>query len=195
MGKSSEQHLQMRDDEVNGVPMYNSAPKDNLPTKKSIYNIHEDYLRLMDEIEQAEGELSEDLDKRLTINKAELETKSVSYGYVIRQFDAEVEQISKEIERLSKLSAAKTKAQQGLKDRIKDAMLAHGITKIQQNNLTLSFRKSEQLIIDQGAHIPIEYISTKETEVVDKAGIKAAVKAGAEFIGIFIQENQNLQIK
>lgn len=27
MGKSSEQHLQMRDDEVNGVPMYNSAPK------------------------------------------------------------------------------------------------------------------------------------------------------------------------
>lgn len=28
MGKSSEQHLQMRDDEVNGVPMYNSAPKE-----------------------------------------------------------------------------------------------------------------------------------------------------------------------
>lgn len=168
---------------------------ETLPAKKSIYNIQEDYLRLMDEIEQAEGELSEELENRLTINQAELETKSVSYGYVIRQFDAEVDQINKEIERLTKLSSAKQKAQQGLKDRIKDAMLAHGITKIQQNNLTLSFRKSEQLIIDQGAHIPVEYISTKETEVIDKAGIKAAVKAGVEFTGIFIQENQNLQIK
>lgn len=168
---------------------------ETLPTKKSIYNIQEDYLRLMDEIEQAEGELTPELEQRLTINQVELETKSVGYGYVIRQFDAEVDQIDKEIERLSKLSSAKRKAQDGLKERIKDAMLRYGITKIQQNNLTLSFRKSEALFIDQGAHIPVEFITTKETEVVDKKGIKEAIKAGQEFVGIFIQENNNLQIK
>lgn len=194
MGHSSEQFMEIQEQD-GGIPMYNQAPKSALPAKKSIYNIQEDYLRLMDEIEQAEGELTPELEQRLTINQVELETKSVSYGYVIRQFDAEVDQINKEIERLSKLASVKTKAQQDLKERIKDAMLRYGITKIQQNNLTLSFRKSEALFIDQGAHIPVQFISTKETEVVDKKGIKEAIKSGQEFTGIFIQENQNLQIK
>lgn len=165
------------------------------PVKKSIYNIREDYMRLMDEIEANEGELTEDTESRLTITRDELEEKCVSYGYVMRQFDFEISQINEEISRLSKIATQKAKIKENLKIRISDAMLGFNILKVQKNNLTISFRKSSVLIIDQGAHIPVEYIATKEVETIDKKALKEAIQGGQEFLGIFIQENQNLQIK
>lgn len=185
MSKSKEVFMDMREE----------PSVDYIPVKKSIYNIQFDYLRLMEEIEANEGELTPETEAQLTINRDELEEKVVSYGYVIKQFDFEIEQIKAEMERLSKISAAKEKIQLGLKVRISEAMMGFKIFKVQKNNLTLSFHKSEQLIIDEGASIPVDYIKTKEVEIIDKAGLKAAIKSGQEFLGIFIHENQNLQIK
>lgn len=173
----------------------NEAP-DYAPAKKSIYNISGDYLRLMDEIENNEGELTEDTESRLAITIEELETKAVSYGYCIRQFDFEIEQIAAETARLSKIMVRKSKIQAELKKRISEAMLCFNITKVQQNNLTLSFLKSEQLHIDEDAKIPKKYLKSKIVESIDKAGLKADTKSGAIKVdGIFIVENQNLQIK
>jgi hypothetical protein len=164
--------------------------------KKSIYNIQGDYLRLMDEIENNEGELTDDTENRLAITQEQLEEKAVSYGYCIRQFDFEIEQIAAEQARLSKIMIRKSKIQTELKKRISEAMLCFNITKVQQNNLTLSFLKSEQLHIDDDAKIPKKYLKSKIVESVDKAGLKADTKSGAIKVeGIFIVENQNLQIK
>jgi len=149
----------------------------------------------MDEIENNDGELTPDTEKQLAITLEELEDKVVSYGYIIRQFDFELEQIKEEKNRLDKIALAKTKIQAELKQRITDAMLHFQILKVQKNNLTLSFRRSEQLVIDEGAYVPPAYIKTKEVETVDKTALKEAVKNGLELTGIYIHENQNLQIK
>lgn len=164
--------------------------------KKSIYNIQGDYLRLMDAIEANEGELTKETEAELAITIEKLEEKAVSYGYCIRQFDFEIAQIVAEQERLNKIMIRKSKIKEVLKTRISEAMLHFNITKVQQNNLTLSFLKSEQLHIDEDAKIPKKYIKVKVTESIDKAGLKADTKSGAIKVeGIFIVENQNLQIK
>lgn len=185
MVKTKEMAMEMNHAEETGLQ----------PIKKTIYNIKNDYLVLMAEIEANEGELTPENEVALTINREQLEEKAVNYGYVMRQYDFEVDQIKAEIDRLSKLMSAKTKIQQNLKDRISEAMLTFGVIKIQQNNLALSFRRSEALVIDEGAFVPPEYIHTKEVETVDKKALKEAIKEGKEFTGIFIHENQNLQIK
>lgn len=186
MSQSKEMFMQMREAE---------ATESNIPVRRSIYNIGIDYLRLMDEIESNEGELTPEMEERLTINKAELETKAVGYGYVIRQFDDDLASIKNEIERLQRLAKSKEKAQDRLTETIKDAMLKYDITKIQQNNLTLSFRKSEKLIIEKTENIPAAYKSYQTVEKIDNAKLKADVKGGFVFDGISIQENQNLQIR
>lgn len=163
--------------------------------KKSIYNIQQEYLDLMAEIEYYEGDLTPELAERLSINKEELETKSVNYGYVIRDNDFTVAQIDAEIERLTKIKKAKENATERLKITIADAMKAHGIEKVTNNNLTLSFRKSKVLVIEEGAKIPKKFIKKKITETADKTELKKAIEAGKTFLGIRIQENQNLQIK
>lgn len=163
--------------------------------KKSIYNIQNDHLILMQQIEDLEGLITPEIGEQLAINEKELQEKAVSYGYVIRQYDFEIDQISAEIARLSAISASKAKIKEELKSRISEAMLKFNIIKIDQSNLKLSFRKSDRLIIDDGAHIPTGYITTKEVETVDKAGLKKAIKEGAEFTGMWIDEVQHLQIK
>lgn len=162
---------------------------------KSIYHIQLDYLQLMDEIENNEGELTPELEQRLTITQNDLEDKCVNYGYLIRQFDHDIEQVKAEVSRLNKIAESKSKLQEQLKTRISDAMLGFKILKVQKNNLTLSFRRSEQLIVDQDAYVPAAFITTKEVETIDKKALKEAIKAGQEFEGIYIHENQNLQIK
>ncbi len=163
--------------------------------KKSIYNIQSDHLLLMQMIEDLEGEITPEISEQLAINKADLEEKAVSYGYVMRQYDFEVDQINQEITRLTKIAASKSKIKEELKSRISESMLYFNVDKIEMNNLKLSFRQSESLIIDEGAHIPVEYITTVETEKIDKAEIKKDVKAGKEMLGIWIQKKQNLQIR
>lgn len=165
------------------------------PIKRSIYNIKNDYLVLMAEIEANEGELTPENEIALTINREQLEEKAVNYGYVMRQYDFEISQIEAEIERLSKMATAKTKIKENLKTRISDAMLSFKVTKIEMNNLSLSFRKSEELIVAEGTKIPKAFIKKKIVETVDKKGMKEAIKAGLKIKGAFISENQNLQIK
>lgn len=189
MGQSKREFEELRQQEGNIAPV-------SAPAKKSIYNIHGDYLRLMDDIEANEGEITDEQDKLLSINREELEEKAVNYGYLMKQLDFDCQQITEEITRLSKISSQKERLKDNLKTRISEAMLGFNITKIQKNNLTLSFLKSEQLVIDDDATIPKRFIKTKEVETVDKKGLKEAVKIGEVKIpGIFILENQNLQIK
>ena len=58
----------------------------------------------------------------------------------------------------------------------------------------VSFRKSDNLEIVPGAIIPDEYLRYKEPEV-NKTELKKAVKAGLSIEGVYVVENQNIQIK
>jgi len=165
------------------------------PAKKSIYNIQNDHLMLMCQIEDLEGEITPEIEEQLALTEKEFEEKAVSYGYVIRQYDFEINQINDEIARLSAIALRKAKIKDDIKGRIHEAMLRFNIEKIEKNNLKLSFRKSKQLIIDEGAVIPSNYITIKEVESVDKKALKEAIEEGSVFKGIYVFENKNLQIK
>ena len=46
--------------------------------EKSLYNINNEYLELINKVENLEGELTPELENALTINKSELEIKSIA---------------------------------------------------------------------------------------------------------------------
>lgn len=185
---SKDLFIQMREEET-------STSKQSNPMKKSIYNIQQEHLRLMAQIEDMEGEITPDVADSLNLTKEDFESKAVSYGYVIKQLDDDIEQLKTEIKRLTDIKDKKEILKELLKSRISNAMNLFSVEKIDKNNLKLSFRKSEQLFIQEDATIPLDFINTKEVETVDKAGLKAAIKAGQEFDGIWIEENKNLQYK
>lgn len=145
--------------------------------------------------DEATGELDERITAALDIKGAELETKGISVACVVKRLNATAEEIDKEIERLTKMRKKIQGTTERLKDGLKAAWLAAGIVKTESVKVTISFRKSEQVTIDNDGDLPEEYKREIVTVKPDKTAIKAAIKAGKEVSGAHIEECLNIQIR
>jgi len=92
----------------------------------NLNQIQQDYLLLMQEIEDNDGVLDESMEERLYINQNELEDKLKAYGYVIRLKNNEIKFIDDEIARLSTFKVIKNNLIERLKKSIQGALLLYG---------------------------------------------------------------------
>lgn len=165
----------------------------------SLYNIQEEYQRLADFLLSTGGEVTEEIEQALAINKEQLQNKAVNYGFVIKQMEAENDIIDSEVARLQENKKRRLKAIERLEKNLVGAMQQFGETKLEQPGLlTLSLRKSVTCEIDDEKAIPPQFIKIKVPEPVksvDKKAITDAIKAGETVPGARLQEHQNLQIK
>lgn len=160
---------------------------------KTLYNIGQEQLAIIAEIETNEGEITNEIQERIDLLAENFEEKAIAYGFVIKQVEAEETIIDAEIKRLQELKKKSAKLSDYLKERISAAMIEFGFEKIESPTLKLSFRKSESVeVFDETLLAPL-YFNYKPT--IDKTAIKTAIKAGEEVSGARIVTNKNLQIK
>lgn len=160
---------------------------------KLLYEISNEALEIASALE--EGELTEDLEQRLTINQEELQKKGINYGFVIKDSEFTISAIDEEIERLQGLKKTEQNKQERLKAAISDAMNLYGIEKIESPVMKLSFRSSESVEVISFEQLPNDYKVSKTSVTADKKAIKEAIKEGKEVAGAVINKNKNLQIK
>ena len=163
------------------------------PKKQSLYNIQNNYSQLMAVIEDAEGEITPEVEEALTINKNELQKKSVAYLEVIKEKERFIADIDAEIKRLQALKKQNSTVVSFLKERLLNAVNLFG----DFNVGTLSFgkRKSTSLKVTDENRIPTEYKTKTVVMNVDKNKIKADIKAGKEISGAELEKNYSLKIK
>lgn len=161
--------------------------------KKSLYHIEQEYMDLMQSVEAAEGELTEEQVDQLTINEQELEGKSVAYVCVIKNAEGEIDKIDQEIKRLTAMKKREQSTITRLKDNLLTAVNLFG--EYTAGMYTIATRKSTQVSIDDEVFIPAEYMVTKTVESIDKKKIKEAIKAGETVEGASVITNFNLNIK
>lgn len=157
----------------------------------NLYNIKSEYLAIAQEL--TEGELTPELEQSLIITEANLQEKAINYGYVIKNFESEVDIIDEEIKRLNALKKARINAVDKLKNNISDAMQLFGILEVKAPTFKMNFRKSESVEIYEG--LSQEYITEKISYQPNKIAIKNAIKEGKTVNGAGIIINYNLQIK
>lgn len=160
---------------------------------QTLYHIREEHIRLIDLVEQAEGELSPDLYEAIQLNEKDLQECAISYGYVIRQYEDTEELIAKEIDRLQALKERAHKRREVFKGMIVQAMTAYKINRIESPTLKLFFRKSKAVQINDERLIPSHYYEMNP--VLSKTKIREAIDAGLSVPGAGIVERQNLQVK
>lgn len=186
-----------------------------LPQTKSMYQIRGEHLGLLKLIEEADGELTPDIEQALALTAEEFEEKAISYGYVVKMHEDVEEVLDKEIKRLTELKKKAVKRAETFKNRLDEAMRQFGFEKIQTETLTLSYRKSKPVeLVDEFEN---QFLSNVTIEIKPKEGAPAeigklieyfdvkaspsktrigdALKAGAEIDGAKIIEKKNLQIK
>ena len=142
----------------------------------------------------ADGDIPEDAVED-TLEGMGVEGKVEDYCHVIYQLNADVDMYDKEIERLKAKKDAAKKGVDRMKAALSAYMMAADKKKLAAGTFSLSFRKSESVIVTDQAAVPTEYLKEKTTISVDKTAIKAAIKSGQAVAGAELQENQNLQIK
>lgn len=182
---------------------------------KSMYQIRGEHLGLLKLIEEAEGELTPEIEQAMILTAEEFEAKAISYGYVVKMHEDVEEVLDKEIKRLTALKAKAVKRAENFKKRLDEAMKEFGFEKIKTETLTLSYRSSKPVELAEGfeddflsnvtieikpkegapVHISklIEYFDFKGAP--SKTRIGDALKSGAEVKGAKIVEKKNLQIK
>jgi hypothetical protein len=161
----------------------------------SLYNIASELRMLLSSIADNDGEITPEQETALAITQQELESKGVNYALVIRECDASVTAIDAEIERLTKLKSKPQNLAKKLKENIGNAMKEFGVDKIESDLIKLSFRKSEETIIEDEKLLPESVFETKTVTTVSKTKVKELIKSGAIITGAYILEKKSLQIK
>ena len=160
--------------------------------KNTLYDIKENYLALINEVEEMEGELTPEMENKLKINQNELQNKAISYHSFILSKDSFNLQIDTEIKRLQALKKGNNKIIDRLKTSLISAVEMFGGFTVGTNNFTL--RKSEQVICEDVNLLPKEYKTIKVVETPDKKAIKDALKLGINIKNTYIREINNLKI-
>jgi hypothetical protein len=161
----------------------------------NIYQITGEYQNLVRILTENEGELTPELETALAINKDELQAKGISYAFVIKTIESEIDIIDAEIKRLQGLKKVRVNATDRLKDTLTKAMELYEIDELKTPIIKINFRKSESVEITDQTQLPPEYIMVKMEKVPMKIEIKKALKEGTEVPGAYLSINQNIQIK
>lgn len=126
-----------------------------------------------------------------------LEVKAQNVAMMARSIDAQAAAVSlwaKDANARAKALEARAEA---LREYLAQNLLACGITKLEGPGVTISFRKSTAVVIDEPGLIPIEFM--KEPEPPPPTPIKSmiaeALKAGRDVPGARLDVRQNLQVK
>ena len=152
----------------------------------SLYEINQ---RIMDCIDMETGEIV-DLD-RLHDLQMERGDKIRNIACYIKNLRSDAAQYDEE----AKTFAARKKAAQTKADSL-TAYLSSMLNgeKVKDREYSISWRKSESVNITDDSLLPDTYLVPQPPKV-DKAGIKAALKAGTAVTGAELAEKNNIQIK
>jgi len=95
---------------------------------KNIFDIGQEYLDIMNEIEECEGVLTPELEAKLSISQDELEKKLKAYHHIIQSNKSDILTCEAEIERLTSTKLVKQNIIDKLRERILQATLLYGET-------------------------------------------------------------------
>jgi len=160
--------------------------------KTTLYKIENEYIELLNSIEEMEGEITPEIEEQLAINEGQLQSKSISYLEIIGSTESYVERIDNEIKRLQALKKRNNNIVDKLKSRLLDAVNLFGNFEV--GLTTFGTRKSTSVEVEDVNSLPTEYKTVKVTEAADKIAIGKALKAGQEIKGCILKENLNLKI-
>jgi seryl-tRNA synthetase len=152
-------------------------------------NLYEIDAAIMDCIDEDTGEIIDQaaLDE-LNLSRDE---KVENIALAIKNLKSEAEAIKAEKQNLAARQAAAERKTESLKNYLSDYLQGD---KFKSAKVSISWRKSEVVLVDDISKLPDDFLRFKDPEV-DKTKLKEAMKAGQSFEGARLVQNNNIQIK
>lgn len=165
----------------------------------SLFGLTNEYIELYNALvnsaDEETGEIDTVISQALEAKGKEFVEKAVAVATVYRRLEIDICDLDGEIKRLTAIKNRLTKQSTRLKESLTVACERTGTTNINGIHANISFRKSEETVIDDINFLPKEYLTEKITYSPNKTKIKEAIKNGEEVQGAHIEVKQNIQIK
>jgi hypothetical protein len=127
----------------------------------------------------------------------ELEVKAQAVGHMVRSIEASAAAMKQWAQDATERARSAQARADALREYLSINLQACGIQKVEGPGISLSFRKSSAVVIDEPGLVPAEYMRQPEPPppAPDKRAIGDALKAGAAVPGAHIETRLNLQLK
>jgi hypothetical protein len=127
----------------------------------------------------------------------EIETKAQAVAYMVRSIEADAAAIKQWAQDAAERAKATQARADALRDYLKRNLEACGISKVEGPGVSIGFRKSSAVQIDEPGLVPVEFMRYQEPPPPspDKQAIAAALKSGMAVPGAHIETRHNLTIK
>jgi hypothetical protein len=162
-----------------------------------LYELSSAQQALLDEIADAEGELTPELEARLLALEAEAVPALENMGRYIRTLEAEADVFRQESQRCAARRGTLEKRAEWLKGLALDYMTQRGMDRVKGR--TLSLRRDQGRLscnVENANLIPERFrVVVPETFTVDKAAIIEAAKAGQDVPGAKVERKPFLVIR
>lgn len=128
-----------------------------------LFKISENYLQILNEIEDNEGELTEELSDKLKISNEDLEDQIVQRCTILNGLESDINTVDKEILRLTEYRNRKQKLHNNINTSILQALILfgkedkNGIKRFEYDTFKLSTRKSKSIEILDKDSVPDKY--------------------------------------
>lgn len=149
------------------------------PRRVTLFELVEEYERIFAEIDDAEGEVTEEVGARLDALAASLDLKAEAYAAIINIRDAQAKATAELAKRYAERAARKAGHVAALKARLKLALEAAGKKKIETPTATVAIQANGQASLEIIGAVPAEYLKPGEP---DNAKIRAAIAADAKSV-------------
>lgn len=165
---------------------------------ENLYELSNELACINDEIINAQGEITEELEARLDTLNLALDKKAEGIGRWMLNLTGRQESLNKEIDRLTARKKAAKNLQGRLKEYIKDCMNLVGKIKLEFSALTLRVQKNPASveIVDEKA-IPAKYLTIiPEQKIVDKKAVLDDLKKGVRVEGaVLVNDKTHLRLR
>lgn len=158
----------------------------------SLYRIDQEYLDILNKIEDAEGELNPELLELIEINENNFISKTANYMGLIKALEGDISLVEGELARLKKIKDTRERLVTKLKESLVQAMEQRGINKLDTPFYKASLRTSTAVQILDEDNLPNDCYTFKRT--VSKTVIKKHLDAGANIPAQLVQ-NSSITIK
>jgi hypothetical protein len=144
---------------------------------ETLYELSKSVALIVQDVVDAEGELSTELEKRLENTGLAFKDKAFNIGKWCLNIDGNVESIDRELVRLEHRKRTQQNLQKRLKDYLKYCMENAGLNKLDLQTFIISIAKNPPSVeIDDEEKLPAQYTTIIETKTIDKKKLLADIK-------------------
>lgn len=161
--------------------------------KMTLYNITAEQLRILDILEENDGELTPELEEALALTSEAFDEKAAGYIEAVRKYRDLAANSAERIKEFQRIKKTAENIEKRLKERLLFAMQAFGDTSRDVGAHKLSIRNSVSVFIEDEERLLPCYLKT--TTAPDKTAIADALKSGIEVAGARFETNQSLNIR